>query len=317
MDNRHETIISLAERELGIGLTGLCRGYRSYINRVYELASAGGAGFVIKFYRPGRWNKEALLDEHAFLSDLKEAEIPVIAPLPLTSGSTLGKNDDSYFAIYPKMGGRNCDEFTTDQWLELGRLIGRIHAGGAKKEANNRIVLTPDKATKEHVDFILNGNFVSPEHINNFTDITSSLLDTITPLFKNIPLIRIHGDAYSANIIHRPEESLYMIDFDDMAMGPAIHDIWMFLPGYMKDSKKEMALFIEGYETFRDFNRKDIALIEPLRAMRYIHFAAWCAHQAEDGGAASLVPGWGSPEYWQIEINDIESQLNQIKEDLK
>ncbi|MBF0253440.1 MAG: serine/threonine protein kinase, partial [Candidatus Omnitrophica bacterium] len=256
-------------------------------------------------------------DEHSFLLELKEAEIPVIAPISLISGSTLGTCDDTFFAIYPKMGGRNCDEFTEDQWLELGRLIGRIHSVGAESVAKDRIILTPEHSTKKHIDFIIKGGFLPKEYSNWFVEITDELLETITPLFKDKRVIRIHGDCYSANIIHRPQESLYMIDFDDMVMGPAIHDVWMLLPGYIKDTKKELSLFVEGYETFKNFNFNDLSLVEPLRAMRYVHFAAWCAHRAKDGGAASLIPGWGSPEYWQIEINDLESQIHQIKEDIK
>lgn len=309
----HEAIIAIAEKELGIGLTGLCRPYNSYINRIFELAAEDGTALVIKFYRPGRWSKEALRDEHDFLLELAEAEIPVIAPLPLQSSGTLGMAGGTMFAIFPKKGGRNSDEFSDNEWLELGRLIGRVHKVGALRMPKDRLTLTPQKATRGHLDFILGHNLVPKDLSGRFADVTGELIDLIAPLFADKPLIRIHGDCYSANIIHRPGESFYLIDFDDMAIGPPVHDVWMLLPGYMKDSRRELNLFMEGYETFRDFDRSGLRLIEPLRAMRYIHFIAWCAHQAADKGFSSLAPKWGSNEYWQTEIKDLTGQLARIK----
>ena len=312
----HEIIIGLAEKELGTRLTGLCRPYASYINRVFELAAEDGTGIVIKFYRPDRWSKEAIEDEHDFLLELAEAEIPVIAPLPLKDSKTIGGSGDIMFAIFPKKSGRNHDEFSLEQWLELGRLMARVHNVGARHLPKDRITLTPGSATRDHIDFITGRGLVPKELAGQFTDITEKLLGLIDPLFKDKPLIRIHGDCHSGNIIYRPDESFYMIDFDDMAVGTPIHDVWMLLPGYLKDSRHELNLFIEGYETFRDFNRSDLKLIEPLRAMRYLHFTAWCAHQVADGGFSNLAPGWGTNEYWQTEINDLAAQIGRIKDHL-
>ncbi len=310
----HETIIHLAEEELQARLTGLCRPYKSYINRIFELATEDGTGLVIKFYRPARWSKEALQDEHDFLKELAEAEIPVIAPLSLKDSKTIGASGDIMFAIFPKKGGRNSDEFSEEQWLELGRLLARVHNVGATKTPKDRITLTPRGATRDHIDFILERDLVPKELSSQFTSITEELIDLIDPLFTNKPLIRIHGDCHSANIIYRPGESFYLIDFDDMAIGTPIQDIWMLLPGYLKDSRHELNLFIEGYESFRNFDRSDLKLIEPLRAMRYIHFTAWCAHQVTDHTFSSVAPDWGTPEYWQTEINDLAKQITRIKE---
>ena len=312
----HEIIIALAEKELGTRMTGLCRPYKSYINRIFELAAEDGRGIVIKFYRPGRWSKQALQDEHDFLLELSEAEIPVIAPLVLKDSKTIGASGDIMFAVFPKKSGRNHDEFSEEQWLELGRLLARIHNVGAKHPPKDRITLTPGSATRDHIDFIIGRGLVPKALAGQFSDTTGELISLIDPLFRAKPLIRIHGDCYSANIIYRPDESFYMIDFDDMVTGTPIHDVWMLLPGYIKDSRHELNLFIEGYETFRDFDRSDIKLIEPLRAMRYIHFTAWCAHQVADGGFSTLAPGWGTNEYWQTEIDDLSQQITRIKREI-
>ena len=184
---------------------------------------------------------------------------------------------------------------------------------GALGTPHDRITLTPERATRDHIDFIVRGNFIPTELFQEFTDIAYALIDLIQPLFKNKLLIRIHGDCHYANIIYRPGESFYLIDLDDMAVGTPVHDVWMLLPGYAKDSMRELNLFIEGYETFKDFDRTDLLLIEPLRAMRYLHFTAWCAHQIADGGFSSLAPGWGTRGYWRKEIADLDEQIALIR----
>src|SRR5205807_9141791 len=56
--------------------TGYALALNSLENRVYEVALEDETRIVAKFYRPGRWSKQAILDEHAFLAELHEAEIP-------------------------------------------------------------------------------------------------------------------------------------------------------------------------------------------------------------------------------------------------
>ena len=173
--------------------------------------------------------------------------------------------------------------------------------------------MTPDKSTRQHVDYNLHGNFIPPDLENQFERITESLIDEIKPLFENTEKIRIHGDCHFANLIYRPGESFYIIDFDDMAVGPPVQDLWMLLPGYLEDSLVEVDNFLEGYETFRTFDKRTLRLIEPLRAMRYIHYTAWCAHQVAEDGQTGVAPDFGTHEYWQREIGDLADQLERIK----
>ncbi|MEJ2033310.1 MAG: phosphotransferase [Deltaproteobacteria bacterium] len=179
--------------------------------------------------------------------------------------------------------------------------------------ARKRPVLSPERATREQVDFILGGGFI-PRHLRQaYSEATNTLVATVAPAFADREMIRIHGDCHFANLIYRPGESFYLIDFDDMAMGPPVQDLWMLLPGRAHESALEIELFLEGYETFRRFDRISLDLIEGLRAMRYIHYCAWCARQAADGGFSRLAPDWGTPAYWTQEIRDLEEQLERIR----
>ncbi len=309
-----EYILEHVESALGRACTNLCRPYNSYINRVYELEDKDGNGMVAKFYRPGRWTPQALQDEHDFLLELAAEEIPVIAPLPLKTGGTLAHDGEMYFAVFPRKGGRCVDEFNDDQWLAIGRLLGRMHLVGSRTRAQGRTQMHPAVTTAAQVNFIRKSGLVPDDLLGPYTESTARIIEAIEPLFAKTEAIRIHGDCHSSNLIYRPGESFFLIDFDDMAIGPPVQDFWMLLPGPLNDSFSEVELLLEGYETFRPFDRSSLRLIEPLRAMRFIHYSAWCAHQVVEDGATSVIPDFGSRQYWQAEIDDLIDQLERIKD---
>src|SRR3989441_2125145 len=70
----------------GLRCTGRCLPLRAFENRVYEVELEDERRLVVKFYRPGRWSRETILDEHAFLADLTAAEVPAVAPVDLGHG---------------------------------------------------------------------------------------------------------------------------------------------------------------------------------------------------------------------------------------
>lgn len=309
-----DRIITLAEEALGAYCTNLCRPLASYINRVYELEDEDRNGIIIKFYRPGRWSGQALRDEHEFLLELAGQEVPVIAPLKLKNGETLGSYNETHFALFPKCGGRIFDEYSDEQWLELGRLIGRTHSVGERHQPKDRITMTPDRSTRDQVRYILEGNCIPPDLGRQYEQLANLLIEEITPEFAGTELIRLHGDCHFANLIHRPGESFYIIDFDDMAVAPPVQDLWMLLPGHAGESIVEIDLFLEGYEMFRRFDRSALRLIEPLRAMRFIHYSAWCARQFAEDGEAIVAPDFGTRHYWEKEIKDLADQLERIRD---
>jgi len=310
-----DAILNCVEAASGRRLLNVCRPHSSYINRVYELQDENGEFVIVKFFRPGRWSASALEDELQFVRDCAAFDIPVVSPLPQSNGAFLGNYKDICFALYPKCGGRLVDEYTDEQWLELGRLLGRVHAAGATRQAFARNELHPLKTTRFQVDYILEHKLVSDSLVPQFTTITDKIINEITVDFENIENIRIHGDCHSGNLIYRPGESFYIIDFDDMAVGPAVQDIWMLLPGIYEDSRVELSLLLEGYETFRPFDRRTFSLIEPLRVMRYIHYISWCGWQFLEDGETRIDDSFGTFNYWQKEIGDLEDQLQIIKKE--
>src|SRR2546429_8758738 len=89
----------------GLRCTGRCLPLRAFENRVYEVELEDERRLVVKFYRPGRWSRAAILDEHAFLADLAAAEVPAVAPLDLgTGGGPRGDRGGHYPRLPPGRG---------------------------------------------------------------------------------------------------------------------------------------------------------------------------------------------------------------------
>lgn len=309
-------VIDLVEGALGRRCTNLCRPLNSYINRVYEVELEEGGWAIAKFYRPGRWSREALQDEQDFVSELAAQEIPVVAPLACVDGKVLQEHDGMCFALFPKKGGRPCDEPSLRERVSLGRLLARVHAVGSVHPPRDRIEIDPQKWTGAQLDCLLSSGLIPAPARAEYEATARRIIETITPLFDGVAKQRIHGDCHPGNILYRPGEPFHVIDFDDMAVGPPVQDLWMLLPDHLKNCRPELEALLEGYETFHDFDRGTLKLIEPLRAMRFIHFTAWCARQKADGGFARLAPDWGTTAFWRQEIHDLEKQYQEIEDAL-
>lgn len=308
-----DTVIDLVEQALGCRCTNLCRAMNSYINRVYEVALADGRHVIAKFYRPGRWTRAALQDELDFLAELHEAEVPVVPPMPSPDGTLLHEWSGIWFAIFLKKGGRPLDGLTKEDWTQVGRLIGRMHHVGAEREAKARIHLHPQHSTLEHLTYILESGHLTGPFRAAYERAVHTLVDRVTPLFEDVETLRIHADCHVANILHRPGEGYHLLDFDDLSMGPAVQDLWLLLPERLVNARAEMDSLLDGYEVFWSFPYETLRLIEPLRAMRYIHYTAWCARQKADGVFSRLAADWGTPAFWRQEVADLETQQQEIE----
>jgi len=315
-----DIVLSAVENATKTNLTGLITPFPSYINRVYEIETDDGDRLVAKFYRPGRWTEAALEEEHVFMRDCEAGDIPVVCPVALSAENTLGNSNGFYFSVFPKKSGRLFELNNDEDYIRAGALIGRIHSSGIIREAEHRIILDPSFSTRQDLDELLSGDLLSGNLKTDFKAVTDEILDLIIPLFEGVKKHRIHGDCHLGNILSRPGEdgsaTLMIIDFDDMAMGPAMQDLWLLLPGSLSESRKELNLLIEGYEQFLPFDYSTSRLVEPLRAMRIIYFLAWCGRQIDDFQFKHNFPNWGTDKFWENEILDLKKQLEEIRESI-
>jgi Ser/Thr protein kinase RdoA (MazF antagonist) len=310
-----DRVLDAVECATGRRCSGVIRPLPSYINRVYTVGMESGDFIVAKFYRSGRWTREAILDEHAFVGACAADEIPVIAPMVFADGGgTLGDADGVAFALFPQRGGRPVEPADPGNalWGRLGALIARIHRVGERAPAPARIALHPLTATTADLDYLLDNGFLDARETARLENFGCELLDAAVPLFEGVENIRLHGDCQHTNVLERPDSGVFLIDFDDMMNGPPVQDVWMLLPGAADEAREELEQVIEGYETFRPFDRNTLRLIEPLRAMRMTYYLAWCARQSRDVSFQQNHPGWGTRTFWARELADLEDQLSRV-----
>jgi len=301
-----DNIFKAVEGALGERLSNLLLKRNSYVNRVYELEKHDPAERVIvKFYRPHRWSSEMIIEEHKFLEELSAKENPVIAPLKV-KGRTLFTFKDIPFALFPKRGGRAMDEFDEETWKILGRLIARLHLVGEKHKRSKRITWRPTSATKHHLEGLAKTDYVLPDFKKAFFDAAEAFIKKAEPLFGKQEFILLHGDLHKGNLIHRPGEGIYFIDFDDIALGPPVQDIWMLLPDKPENCKRELGLLLDSYETFRRFDKKSLDLVPILRGMRIIHFVYWLAMQSGEPDFHNHFPEAGTKKYWNEVTRDLQ-----------
>jgi len=306
-----ELVIDAVEAGIDENLTGFAQSYPSYINRVYEVETEDGERIIAKFYRPGRWSREALLEEHAFLYELDEGELPVVAPFYLQESSSLLTVEGYPFALFPKRAGRGFESEDPESYRRLGTLIGRMHLIGRQREASHRYHLKPESALG-YLQELEEADLLPPELEPVFTRISRDLTERLVTAFDGALSQRIHGDLHRANILDRMDQGLLLIDFDDMMMGPPVQDLWLLLPDYKDNSQGEISWLLEGYTSVCDFDPRELNLIEPLRAMRMIYFLAWQARQREDRSFRHHFPDWGSRAFWNKEIIDLQEQLSRL-----
>ena len=319
----------------GVGLYGDGRltALSSYENRVY-LASldepvAGYAAVVVKFYRPGRWTEAQILEEHGFAQALMEAEVPVIGPLRL-QGHTLHQHAGFAFSVSPRRGGRppELDDFEVLEWI--GRFLARIHNVGAARPFAQRGRLDALSFGREPMQWLLEHDIVTPDVRTAWQQRLLQALTLIeqhtvlrgdTPGTANtegIALLRLHGDCHPGNILWTPAgepgEGPHFVDLDDARTGPAVQDLWMLMSGDRAQRNRQLGAVLDGYEQLRDFDRRELALIEPLRTLRLIHYSAWLARRWDDPAFPATFPWFGSRDYWQGQVQMLEEQIEAMQE---
>ncbi len=307
----------------GLRCTGRSMALNSMENRVYQVeievdgpvSNPSDCFRVVKFYRPGRWSEEQIKEEHLFLSDLVEDEITAVAPLPLDDGETLARlpHANIHYAVFPRVGGRLVDELADDSIEQLGRLIARVHNVGARRKANARIRLDPATYGIENLRYLVDSGLIPDSVRERYRDTVEGVCNVTEPWFAAATYQRIHGDCHVGNVLWR-DSTAFLVDFDDMVVGPCAQDVWLLAGGQDTFGRQQRELFVSGYEELRDFDRATLRLIEPLRALRFVHFSAWIARRWEDPSFQRVFGDFGSERYWFEQVSSLQEQLGLIQE---
>ncbi|MBX2813395.1 MAG: serine/threonine protein kinase [Myxococcales bacterium] len=284
-------------------------------NRVYDLRLESGEHVVAKFYRPGRWSKEAIAEEHQFLFELQEAEIPVCAPLRFANGESIHTVEDIHYAVWPRTGGRSPEEFTDEQVGILGRLVARIHNVGGLSGVSHRPTLDSDSYGFDALEVIEDAPWMPPHLVERYGDAVERIVDVYDELIQGVPLHRIHADCHHGNLLNGPD-GWFFLDFDDFRMGPAVQDVWLLVPGRDEQAAQQRKEFVVAYQQFRAFELSWMRLVEPLRGLRYVHYSAWVARRWKDPAFPMTFPQYEETTYWEREVRDLEEQADRCEREI-
>ncbi len=315
-----------------VGLRGDGRfiALNSYENRVYQVRLEDGSTVVAKFYRPGRWTDAQIAEEHAYVEELAQREIPVVAPMALRDAggpgidlaapgggsrdrirATLACFDGYRFAVYPRRGGRAPELDDSDTLTRIGRFIGRIHAAGGTAPFVERPALDVASFGVEPRDWLLAHECIPPELLPAWSGITELALEAVHAAFEragDVRLRKLHGDCHAGNILWT-DDGPHFVDFDDARNGPAVQDLWMLLSGDRASMTRQLSDVLSGYEDFAEFDRRELLLIEPLRTLRLLHYSAWIARRWDDPAFPAAFPWFGTQRYWQERVLEMREQV--------
>jgi len=304
-----EIILSAAET-VGLQPTGGFQALNSYENRVYKLETET-TPWAIKFYRPGRWSDAAIREEHAFTQTLVDNEIPAVAPLRY-GDETLFYQGGYRFALFAWHPGRTGGLETVEERVAFGHYLGRLHLAGQGRFAE-RLTLDAPTFVEPAIATLRECPFLPTDLRGPFIAIAERLRDAIARIFASVnpATFRLHGDCHPGNILFDGEH-FAIVDFDDCLNGPAIQDIWMLLPGDRIEQEEALSALIRGYEMFRPFNYSELRLIEPLRALRLLHYNAWIARRWHDPAFPLIFPWFSEDRHFRELVSLLHAQEEQL-----
>lgn len=309
-----EQIIAALE-EFSYRCDGRFLALNSYENRVYQIGIEDDVPVVAKFYRPGRWSDAQILEEHDFAQNLADAELPVVAPL-IHDGQTLLKSGNFRFAVYECRGGRPPELDNYDLQRQLGRFVARIHLIGETQSFKTRPAVDVESYGDASFEYLLENELIPYDLEPAYESIANQVLDGVHACIDRAggsQQLRIHADFHPGNVLIA-EEQIHIVDLDDTRHGPAVQDLWMFLSGDKNEQAPQLAALLEGYEEFRRFDARELHLIEALRSLRIMHYAAWLARRWSDPAFQTAFPWFAGQRYWDEHMLALREQVSLMQE---
>ena len=298
---RPEVVIAAAEA-VGLAPDGRLLALNSFENRVYQLGLEDRSFVIAKFYRPGRWSDAAIAEEHAYTRELVEAELPVVAPLE-RDGASVFSHAGFRFAVFPRRGGRapELEHLDVAEWM--GRTLARVHAVGARSRFAHRPAITVRAYVRDALAAVLASGLLPRTLEQRYRDAVldaAASLDDVWEALGPVTQLRLHGDCHPGNVLWDTTGPL-LVDLDDARTGPAVQDLWMLFTG----AEAQRNALLEGYSQFRDFDHRELSLIDPLRLMRQVHYAGWIAARWDDPAFPAAFPWAGEARWWEGHLNDV------------
>lgn len=262
-----------------------------------------------------------------------------------------GESVRFFFSVSPRRGGRapELDDAEVLEWI--GRFLARLHEVGARRPFAQRPALDAQRFGFESLRWLLASGMVPLDAQSAWQGACEEALALVearyTQSLQGLSLIRLHGDCHAGNVLWTPLDAgeasgkkseaqaviasagadavaasamptapgPHFVDLDDACMGPAVQDLWMLLSGDRAQRSGQLSCLLDGYEQMRAFDRRELALIEPLRTLRIIHYSAWLARRWADPTFPRNFPWFGSTDYWQGQARQLREQIEAMAEE--
>jgi Ser/Thr protein kinase RdoA (MazF antagonist) len=234
-----------------------------------------------------------------------------VAPLRF-SGSSLLQHDGFRFALYPRCGGRAPELESAENLRWMGRLLARLHGVGTRARFQARGAIDRASLIDAPARAVLASRLLPPAQHERYARAVAALDALIAQREGEIGAVvnlRLHGDCHAGNVLWT-DAGPHFVDLDDARMGPAVQDLWMLAP-----TSRALEWLLEGYAEFRDFDLRELQLIESLRLMRQIHYAGWIAQRWDDPAFPRAFPFAAEPRWWEQHIDDLREAAERFGAD--
>ena len=178
----------------------------------------------------------------------------------------------------------------------------------------------PGELRLEPRAYLLEHDWLPAELREVYASVSRQALDEVARAYDragDVAAIRLHGDVHEGNVLWYDgltERGPHFVDFDDARSGPAVQDLWMLLGADRDEQTQRLSDLLSGYEDFSDFDRRELHLIEALRTLRLIHYAAWIARRWSDPAFPAAFPWFDTQRYWQDRILELREQIAAMPE---
>lgn len=275
----------------------------SYENRVFEVFVEDSKDkIILKAYRPNRWSKSCIQEEHDFLLELESSGVDVVPPIKSLSGDTILEKDGFFISIFKKAQGRMPQEFLPGNLKSIGSTLARLHNVGAAKKTLHRPSLNSKTFGWQALEKVL--PLIPLGIAEQYEDICCDLIEEYEFESPNFKFIRIHGDCHKGNLLEL-EQRFFFVDFDDFILGPEAQDLWMLLDSL--DDNSQLFELQEGYSLLRSWPQEQIEMFPLLKVLRIISYAAWLSSRwPNDPSFQRAFPHFGTDGYWWNELQFLQ-----------